>query len=73
MFIGGYWVKYKIKRDLTKEEFFWLPRDIKKGETVIKFCGPSYGCCSRLGDPFVFNKGEPCFELFFDWIEEVIG
>jgi len=54
----------KVIRDITKKECSWLDRDIKKGETVYKYWGHTYGCISPNGVAIVFVKGEtPFYEV----------
>lgn len=56
---------------LSKKDYSWLPRDIKAGEIVKPFSGPTYGCISPKGAAYVFEHGEPFFELYHEWVQEI--
>ncbi len=56
-------MKYRLIRDVTRNECFWLGRDYKAGETVFEFKGATYGC---VGDGIACTdvKGEGPFNEF---------
>ena len=57
-------MKYKLNRDVTQEECFWLKRDREKGEIVYEYNGCTYGCITNAGIACTeeYNK-TPFFEL----------
>jgi len=53
-----------LTRDVNQTECDWLERDFKKGETVYKYTGYTYGCISRKGVAVSLVKDkDPFFEL----------
>lgn len=58
-----------LNRDINQTECDWLDRDFKKGETVYKYQGYTYGVISPDGEAFTIVDGiEPFFELPIDAI-----
>lgn len=47
----------EIIRNVTKTECQWLERELKKGETVYEYVGPTYGVIGESGVPVRFEKG----------------
>jgi len=64
--------KYKLNRDITPNECFWLDRDISKGTEVIKYTNYTYGCISQSGIAVSLSKDSPFFELPLDCLDEII-
>jgi len=65
-------MKYKLKRNVTKNEFHWLDRDFLKGEIVYRYNGSTYGCCTRNGVACTLGKEKiPFFELPKDALIEI--
>lgn len=62
---------YKVTRDVTRDECFWLLKTVPSGTTVYEALKPTYGCCSPSGKPVSLNKdGDyPFFELPLDALE----
>lgn len=54
---------FRVIRDVTQKECHWLHRDIKKGEEVYGYTGPTYGCVSYLG---IAVSAQPDRTLFFE-------
>jgi hypothetical protein len=51
-------------RDVPQTECPWLDRDLKAGETVWSYTGPTYGVVSPDGTPVTAKAAEtPFFEL----------
>jgi len=46
-------MKLRITRTVTTQECSWLHRDYKKGETVDKYSGHTYGVIGPNGIPIV--------------------
>lgn len=63
-------MKYRVIKDVTKQQCTWLKRDYKKGEFVYKYFGCTYGVCKD----YAYTEKEgvtPFFELPNDAVEEV--
>ena len=58
-------MKFRLNRDVTKEECHWLDRDFKKDEEVYEFYGCTYGCIGNTGTACSLKEGykEEFFEL----------
>lgn len=55
---------YRLIRDVTRKEFPWLTEDFKKGDTVFKYFGNTYGRISRTGTACTVKQGIlPFFEI----------
>ena len=64
-------VNMKMIRDVTKEEYQYLDKDIKKGEIVYEYYGHTYGCIGPKGIAITFVKGEtPFYEVPIDSVGE---
>ena len=56
--------KIRLKIDLTRDECFWLTRDLKAGEEFIIYKGFTYRCISRKGIAVTeLNEKGPFFEV----------
>lgn len=56
-------MQLSLIRDVLKSECPWLDRDMKKGEVVFNYRGPTYGCIGG-GIACTEKPGEtPFFEL----------
>lgn len=65
-------IKYVLLRDVTKAECDWLDREFKKGETVYKYSGATYGCISWGGVACCEQPNStPFFEMPNDALELV--
>lgn len=42
-------MSHRLLRDVKMSECHWLPRDLRKGETVSLYQGHTYGCISPGG------------------------
>lgn len=57
-------MKYKLIRDVPREECWWLDEDLKKDDEVFKYYGATYGCVSYNGIACTLIEGEtPFFEV----------
>ena len=56
-------VRLTLKRDVLMEECPWLDRDMKAGETLYRFTGPTYGC---IGPNGIAVSMEPDMNPFFE-------
>ena len=58
--------KLVLTRDVPRAECQWLDRDMKRGETVYRYNGCTYGCIAG-GVACTENPGQtPFFELPID-------
>jgi hypothetical protein len=62
--------KFKLTRDVTKDECSWLDRTFAAGEIVHKFNGGTYGCIGA-GIACSIDGGTPFFELPRDALQLV--
>lgn len=60
-------VKYKLRRDVTQEQFFWLEQDLKKGTVLYEHKGQAYFYLKGCKRPVVI---EPNRFPFFDVLAE---
>lgn len=60
-------VKYKLRRNVTMEEFFWLEHDLKKGTVLYEHKGQAYFYLKGCKRPVVI---EPNRFPFFDVLAE---
>ena len=59
-----------LTRDVTPFECFWLVRTYRKGETVYRHYGATYGCVTPAGVACTEQPGQlPFFELPGDALE----
>jgi hypothetical protein len=65
-------IKFKLNRDVSKNECSWLDKDLNEGTIVYKYTQYTYGCISRNGIAcsFEFNVN-PFFELPIDSLIEI--
>ena len=64
--------KCKLIRDVTMDECKWLQQDFKKGDTIYRYNGCTYGCISPDGSAFTLVKDEePFFELPNDAVRSI--
>jgi len=63
---------YKVTRDVTKEECFWLDETVIKGTIVYPFYGCTYGCISDNGIAVsLISDVNPFFELPLNSLEKI--
>lgn len=65
-------VEYRVVRDVTPQECWWLSQTVAEGATVYKFTKPTYGVVTPEGQAVTLDpQGDyPFFELPRDAIEE---
>jgi len=55
---------YRLIRDVTRNDCPWLNEDFKKGDTVFKYFGRTYGKISSSGTACTLKQSKlPFFEL----------
>lgn len=64
--------EYRVVRDVTTEECFWLSETVAEGTTVYKFTKPTYGAVRDFAVTLKPDGDYPFFELPFDAVEEVV-
>jgi hypothetical protein len=55
-------MRFRITRDVTQDECYWLDRSFRAGEIVHDFTGATYGCVGT-GMACSMNGQNPFFEL----------
>ncbi len=64
-------MKYKLVRNITKEECSWLDRNFREGEVVHRYSDHTYNCISPDGIACSIDGKTPFFELPADALELV--
>lgn len=53
-----------LKKDVTKGEYHWIAKDLKKGKVVYKYYGQTYGCITGNGIAVSNKPGKnPFYEI----------
>jgi hypothetical protein len=65
--------KFKVKRDVTKEECDWLRETVDEGSIVYECVYNTYGCISPSGIAVTKDEegGYPFFELPYTALEKI--
>ena len=64
--------KFRLKRNILKEECSWLDRDFHEGEIVFEYPLYTYGCIGKNGEACSEKEWEsPFFELPKDALETI--
>lgn len=65
--------KFKVKRDVTKEECHWLRETVDEGSIVFECVRHTYGCIGPSGIAVTRDEegGYPFFELPFSSLEKI--
>jgi hypothetical protein len=53
----------ELIRNISKKECAWIPRELKKGESVTEFLGPTYGCVSEAGVAVLLEGDDAFIEI----------
>lgn len=63
--------KFRVSRNVSREECHWLDEDVPEGTTVYLYSGPTYGCVSGAGMAVSLEQDQtPFFELPRTALEE---
>lgn len=63
--------RFRVTRDVTREECPWLDRKIKAGRILYEYLGDTYGCITSSGTACTVRLGvTPFFEVPTSAIEE---
>ncbi|TGP29083.1 hypothetical protein EN828_10290 [Mesorhizobium sp. M2D.F.Ca.ET.185.01.1.1] len=55
--------KFKLTRDVTRDECLWLDADIAAGTIVYSYSGYTYGCIGPGGRAVTLERDGPFVEL----------
>lgn len=56
---------------IALESFESCAMQVEKGDRLIRYFGPTYGCISPFGIAVVRREGDPFFEVPLDKVEKL--